>query len=741
MVKRSSRQRRYSDGTIDVDIWLAGVDKMHPPDEQAILKSACELAKQYGAKVPVIANEPGDCFTQGLIVADILVDLNLDAYSIAAGLIYYAFVYATLPLTVIKDSLGHKVEYLVLGLQQLDHLHARNPFHVKERELREHSLQNLRKMLLAVVNDIRVVLIKIAIQICNMRMAFDQDAELRTKLALEAREIYAPLANRLGIGHLKWELEDLAFRFLDPESYKSIASQLAERRMDREKYIADVGADLTEALKKEGITAKVSGRAKHIFSIWRKMQRKGVGYKEIYDILAIRVLVNTVTDCYAALGVVHTLWQHLPKEFDDYIARPKANGYRSLHTAVVGSDAKVMEIQIKTKQMHHQAELGVASHWRYKEGVKHEPDYESKLVNLRQLIDWSSDYKYDAETEEALHTELDEERIYVFTPNGDVIDLPKGATALDFAYHIHTELGHRCRGAKVNGKIIPLSQPLNSGQQVEVITAKSGGPSRDWISSHLNYLATSKARAKVHQWFKKQDRSQNIQDGRDILQREFKRLNVDNINLAELAANIHGCNSEEDLLADLGSGDIRVAQVLGALQRLRSPVALPKPAMAHELTKTKAAAKPTEISIDGVGELIFHMAGCCHPILGDEIIGYITLGEGVSIHRQDCPNIVHISDDKRARLINVAWGGKTSDVYEVAIIVKAYNRQWLLKDLSAALNSEDVDIVNVNTLSQRTDQLATFKFNLSVPSLQVLGKVLAKLQHIPNVTEVYREKG
>jgi len=743
MVKIREIHSRLPDGSIDLKNWLSKIAHGRTERESDLIKHACNLAKEYGENVAVIPHEPGSCYEQGLTTAEILTDLGLDAESLAAAIVYYSHVAAKLSLIRIKNELGVNVAGLISGLLQIDNIHASNPFHVDNLETRAQSLNNLRKMLLAVVEDIRVVLIKISIHVCNMRFACHQALAIRTKLAMEAREIYGPLANRLGIGQLKWELEDLSFRFLEPATYKSIATKLDERRIDREAFVADIVTTLAEALKREGIAAELSGRAKHIFSIWRKMQRKMVSYNEIYDIRAIRVLVDEITDCYAALGVVHTLWQHIPKEFDDYIACPKANGYKSLHTAVVGPDGKVMEIQIRTKTMHKQSELGVAAHWRYKEGSKRDVEYEEKLNSLRQLLNWQEEIRNegsnteDIDADDALKIDLVEDRIYVFTPKGEVVDLPKGATALDFAYHIHTDIGHRCRGAKVNGKIVPLTKPLSSGVKVEIITVKEGGPSRDWINSHFKYLVTTKAKAKVQQWFKKLDNPQNIQHGLDIIHREFKRLNVDKLDLKDLAAHIAHCTSEEELLAGLGSGNIKVAQLLGAIQRMNSPLQLAKPALALNAPQK---IKKTEITVGGVGNLICHMARCCHPIPGDEIIGYITLGEGISVHRKDCINILQIKENKLSRLVEVNWGGKIHNPYEVVVVIKVYNRQELLKEVFSILAAEAVDVLNINTAVLKNTHITKFRLNLAVPSLEVLGRVLSRLQQIPNIIEVYRDK-
>lgn len=731
MVKVRAAQPLLADGTIDIDAWIKKIMSRRTAQDEKLIQTACAL----------VTNLPD--WQQGLSVAEILDDLGLDTASLAAGIIYNSFHNGKLNTKQIKDNLGTEISTLVQGVQAMDLVHERNPLKINNTEVAQENLHNLRKMLLAVVEDVRVVLIKLAAHTCAMRFAVKSSEDLKLQLAYEAKEIYGPLANRLGIGQIKWELEDFAFRFLQPEIYKNIAKLLSERRLDREQYITEVKSQIKAALLQQGIHAETYGRVKHIYSIWRKMQRKAIGYNEIYDVRALRIIVPTVTECYAALGVVHTLWQHIPKEFDDYIANPKSNGYKSLHTAVIGPFGKPLEIQIRTRQMHEQAELGVAAHWRYKEGSEHEPYYEKKLNQLRQIINWQDELVLDGEAVESLRAEFFGDRVYVFTPRGDVIDLPVGATAIDYAYHIHSSIGERCRGAKINGKMIPLNQPLSNGAQIEILTAKEGGPSRDWLNPHLKYIVTSKAKAKIAQWFKQQNRQQNIHDGRENLNRELKRLGFDHVSIKELANLIPNCHNEEDLLAGLGNGDIKMSQVLGALQRLKHPpqmlpVTVQQINLKHEHTVTKPTGKNAEIVVAGIDNLMSHMARCCKPIPGDEIIGYITLGEGVSIHRQDCINVLQVSEAKKARLIAVQWGTKVSNNYAVDIVIKSYNRRGLVRDISSVVAGEDVDIITIQSLTDKESNKADFKLKIEVPSIDVLGKVLAKIQQIPNIIEVFR---
>lgn len=728
MVKVRDTPSVDEDGSFDLLAWLKHVCAHRAEEDEILLRKTAEL----------LANSTN--LSHGILTTEILDELGLDTASLAAGLIYEAYRNNNINDDVIKNNLNPEIFKLVQGVQEMDLVHERNPLRINKEDIAQETLHNLRKMLLAVVEDVRVVLIKLAAHLCAMRLATHADEKIKHQLALEAKEIYAPLANRLGIGQLKWELEDYAFRFLNPDIYKNIAKLLDERRIDREKYITKVKQELIAALSAQEIKAEIFARVKHIYSIWRKMQRKMIGYNEIYDVRALRIIVPTISDCYAALGVVHTLWQHIPKEFDDYIANPKNNGYKSLHTAVIGPEGKALEVQIRTQQMHDQAELGVAAHWRYKEGSQHEPYYEKKLNQLRQLLNWQDELVLDSDTVEALRAEFFADRVYVFTPRGDVVDLPNGATAIDFAYHIHSSVGDRCRGARVNGKMIQLNQPLTNGAQVEILTSKEGGPSRDWLNPHLKYIVTSKAKAKIQQWFKQQNRQQNIHDGHNLLMHELKRLGFEHISIKELAHHVSNTNNnEDDLLAGLGNGDIKMSQVTGALQRLKHPaqemlsIAIPKQAHGSPGKHTHA-----EVIIAGVDNLVSHMARCCKPIPGDEIIGYITLGEGIAIHRQDCINILQISDDKKARLIAVEWGNKVSNNYSVDIAIKAYNRRGLVRDISAVVAAEDVDIINMESFTDKDNNKADFKIKIEVPSLDILGRVLAKIQQIPNIIDVYR---
>jgi len=595
----------------------------------------------------------------------------------------------------------------------------------------------LRKMLLAIITDPRLVLIKLAAVLNQLRESKDAPPAERERIARETREIYAPLANRLGVWQLKWELEDWSFRYLDPEGYKRIAGLLASKRVDRERYIEDTIRTIQTELAKVGIQCEVAGRPKHIFSIWRKMQRKGLSFEQLYDIRAVRVLVNSIADCYAALGIVHSLWPYIPGEFDDYIATPKDNLYRSLHTAVIGPGKLPVEIQIRTREMHEHAELGVAAHWKYKEGGKTNPAYEQKILWLRQILEptdregneWGDDFL------ERVRSEIFEDRVYALSPRGEVIELPRGATPLDFAYHVHTELGHRCRGAKVNGRMVPLNHVLNNGDQVEIITAKQSNPSRDWLVPSLGYLASQRNRSKVRAWFRKQDEDQNRQQGKQLLERELQRLAIHSVTLDELVTEFKFTTPEQLYLA-VGEGEITVAQITGAIQRRAQPQELPSVVPRRQPTAT--TRQSSGITVDGVDDLLSHMARCCGPVPPEAIQGYITLGRGVSIHRQECANLKRLAIDHPERVIPVEWGSGDDRSFPVEVNVRAFDRRGLVRDISSVLADSKINIHAMNTVTDAGDGIADMNLKMTVHDLQELSSVLSRIQGLPNVLSARR---
>lgn len=597
------------------------------------------------------------------------------------------------------------------------------------------SAEGLRRLLLAIIRDLRVVLILLARQLARMRAAAALDEDSRRRLAQLTADIHAPLANRLGIWQLKWELEDLAFRYLQPDTYRRIARLLDEKRGDRERFIEDAKARLRAALREAGITAEVAGRPKHIYSIWKKMQRKDVPFSDLYDIRAVRVLVEDVTACYAALGVAHSLWSPVPAEFDDYIANPKGNHYRSLHTAVVGPEGKTLEIQIRTHDMHAHAELGVAAHWRYKEGGGGDSEFERKIAWMRQLLE-GKEGEEEGALLAGLSTELIEDRVYLLTPQGQVIDLPRGGTVLDFAYHVHTEVGHRCRGAKVNGRIVPLTFAPRSGDRVEILTGKVSEPRRDWLLTGSGYLVSGRARDKVRAWFHKLDQARNLQAGRDLLDRELKRLALHQIELAEVLPKFR-LPRIEDLYLAIALGDITCSQVARVLHEISH--GKPEPEAAKPTATAVKAPKPDRgLTIEGVGNLLTQLARCCQPVAGDPILGFLTRGRGVSIHREDCPSMQHLAARHPERVLPVEWGRRGGQSYQVDVLVRGIDRKWLLKDLTNVIGVANAHVLGVNSRVDPADASAELKFALKVNDFQQLGDLLGKMSAVPGVVEVRR---
>ncbi|MDR3389132.1 MAG: bifunctional (p)ppGpp synthetase/guanosine-3',5'-bis(diphosphate) 3'-pyrophosphohydrolase [Rudaea sp.] len=594
------------------------------------------------------------------------------------------------------------------------------------------SAEGLRRLLLAIILDLRVVFILLARQLARMRAAASASPEQRRELAQLAGDIHAPLANRLGIWQLKWELEDLAFRYLHPDTYRRIAALLDERRQDRERFIAAAMGALRRALAEAGIQADIAGRPKHIYSIWKKMQRKGGDFSTLYDIRAVRVLVKDVAACYAALGVVHTLWPPVPSEFDDYIARPKGNHYQSLHTAVIGPEGKTLEVQIRSHDMHAHAEGGVAAHWRYKEGGGGDESFERKIAWMRQLLEAKDEPDDDAALLAGFRTDILEDRVYLLTPQGQVMDLPRNATVLDFAYHVHTDVGHRCRGAKVNGRIVPLQFQPASGDRVEILTGKTLEPRRDWLSAQHAYLTTHRAREKVRTWFKRVDHDANLSAGRAILDKELKRLAFGNVELDTLPPRFH-LQTLEELLVALALGDVSTGQVARALHEMHTPPALPAPQVPRAPKRDKDA-----VVIEGVGNLLTTLARCCQPLPGDAIVGYITRGRGVSIHRTDCASFARLRARDANRAIEVEWGGARAQAYEVDLLVRGYDRKWLHKDVTNVIAAANVHLLAVNTRVDSASGLATMNFAVRVTDFEQLSMLLGRLSGVPNVIEARR---
>lgn len=733
-------------GKVDIVRWIARLPQIdHTSENDKRLLEAAQFAERFDntpAQGLAIWGDDYSRFLTGLEMAEILADLNLDMDTLVAAILYRTVRDGAQSIQDIRPLFGDTVAHLIEGVVQMAAITQTKAVVEDTKVLGSKQAQqdHIRKMLVALVDDVRVALIKLAERTCAIR-AVKNNEERRYKVAREVFEVYAPLAHRLGIGHIKWELEDLSFRYLQPEEYKHIARQLDERRLDRQQFINNVISQLQQEMKAARIEGEVFGRAKHIYSIWRKMQRKKINFSQVYDIRAVRILVKETRDCYTMLGVVHTLWKAIPNEFDDYIALPKENGYRSLHTAVIGPDAKVLEVQIRTYDMHEEAEFGVCAHWQYKGADKAtgSDGYEEKIAWLKQVLDEHDESdNFGAVAEDMAH-DITQDKIYVFTPDGHVVELSHGATPLDFAYRVHTEIGHRCRGAKVNGRIVPLTYQLDTGQQIEIITGKEAEPSREWLRPSLGYLKTPKARAKVKAWFKQRDRDKNILTGKTLLEREFKRLSFNGVDFKVIAAEM-GYATVDDLFAAAGSGDIGASQALKAAQKLNA-VENPQ----YELSpawKTDAPSKQgnnqDEIRVSGVGNMLTQMANCCKPLPGDLIGGYVTLTRGVSVHRLDCPQFLRLQEIERERIIEVSWGHQPVATYPVDIRIEAYDRSGLLRDITTLLANEKVNVLAVKTRSDKSNNTANMQLTIEISGIEWLSRLLARINQLPNIISVSR---
>ncbi len=722
--------------TADLDSLLEIAGKHLPPEDLDLIKRAYEVAEEAHRGQLRMSGDP--YILHPLATAITLAGLHLDATAIAAGLLHDVPEDTGRPLVKLEQQFGPEVAKLVDGVTKLsrvrwvprDQSGDGSAKDKRKDEEQAYWAENVRKMFLAMADDIRVVLIKLADRLHNMKTLGYLPPEKRKRIAQETMEIYAPLANRLGIWQLKWQLEDLAFRHMNPSKYKEIAASLKSRRTVRERYISRAVGILEEEIAKTGVDAEISGRPKHIYSIYRKMERRGTDISHIYDLQAVRIIVNEVRDCYTVLGIVHSLWHPLPGQFDDYIASPKESMYQSLHTTVLGLDAKPLEIQIRTREMHQLAEYGVAAHWRYKEGVKSDAKFDAKVAWLRQLMDWQQDMMIGAqEFVDSLRTDIFQDQVYVFTPKGSIKDLPTGATPLDFAYRIHTDVGHRCVGAKVNGRLVPLDYQLKNGDIVEIVTSKtSRGPSRDWLNPNLNYIKTAHARDKIRQWFKRQQRDDNIARGREMLEKELKRLGLDQTKLEDVSSAFK-YDKLDDFLAAIGYGDINTHQVA---QKLAPP---PEEELPHTVA-TLPVSTPRGIQVQGVGDLLTRLARCCNPVPGDPIVGYITRGKGVTVHRADCPSIQN--EDEPERLVKVEWGRVEQQTFPVNIRVEAWDREGLVRDVAAAVADEKVNI-SAASVTVHKDRTSTLTMTLEIVSIDRLARVLAKIEGIKDVFSVTRD--
>jgi GTP diphosphokinase / guanosine-3',5'-bis(diphosphate) 3'-diphosphatase len=723
----------------------------HLPDtyniaDRELVQRAYRVAEEAHREQKRNSGEP--YINHCLAVAHILADLRVPPEVVAAGLLHDTVEDTTVSLEDIRRDFGEVVASLVDGVTKLSNLPrvSHNGSDATGQALADSNevellktpaplgrradvvSETLRKTFLAMGDDVRVVLIKLADRLHNMRTLGYMPEEKRRRIGKQTLEIYAPLANRLGIWQIKWELEDLAFRYAEPDKYKEIADQLTERRPVREAQVTQILEELKRILIQNNINADISGRPKHIYSIYRKMQKKGKSFDLVRDLRAVRLIVPDVPSCYATLGLIHTHWRPIPGEFDDYIAAPKDNFYQSLHTAVIYDDGKPLEVQIRTAEMHQNAEFGIAAHWKYKEGTPRDKSYEQRITWLRRMMEWRGDVDDAQEFVESMKTDVFQDRVYIFTPRGDIIDLPGGSTPIDFAYHIHTDIGHRCRGARVNGKLVPLEYELKTGDQVEILTAKRGGPSRDWLNPNLGLVKTQRARAKIKVWFKKQDYEQNLSSGRNILERELGRLGIgEKTNFEKLSREME-FRTPDDFYVALGTGDLSVSKIVKKLSEDEENAdILTAGTPAGEMASADA------VDVVGLKGLLTNIAKCCNPTPGDEIVGYITRGRGATVHRQDCPNILRMRE--RERLVSVSWGSRVR-TYSVPVRIHAYDRQGLMGDISNLLNNEGVNIADVTVKTNQN--LADIKLVIEVRDIEQLSRILIRIENLPNVMEAHR---
>jgi guanosine-3',5'-bis(diphosphate) 3'-pyrophosphohydrolase len=708
------------------------------PNDRSLIERAYYKAEKAHEGQRRKSGEP--YFTHCVAVAHILAEMKLDAEAVAAALLHDTLEDTDVMLEELRSEFGESVAELVDGVSKLTNM----PINVDSHSRRhDRELEYIRKMLLAMGHDVRVVLVKLADRLHNMRTLGYMPPHKQQQIARETLDIFAPLANRLGIWQFKWELEDLSFRYLNPEEYKRIATYITERRADREQYMNKIINTLRAELEKYGIyNATITGRPKHIYSIYSKMERKKLPFDQIYDVRAVRVIVADKPVCYIALGVVHNLWRPIPGEFDDYIASPKDNFYQSLHTAVLDNEGKTIEVQIRTWDMHEHAEYGIAAHWRYKEGRKErDVDFERRLSFLRRLMEFGPEADSAETFLSTMKSEVFQDRIYAFTPKGDIYDLPVGSTPIDFAYHIHTEIGHRCRGAKVHGRLVGLDYNLKTGDQVEILTSKRGGPSLDWLNPNLGYVKTSRAKTKIRHWFRKQNRDKHLASGRELLERELKRLGVTDSMTFDSVAQLFNYERVEDFMVAIGAGDINSSQI--ATRILETERQLSKKQMLETMlqptprpTPLRIAPQPgTGVNIMGTGGLLVHLARCCSPMPGDEIVGYVTRGRGVTVHRKDCANIHSSSEPER--MVDVDWGRATDEQrYSVPVEIVAYDREGLMRDISIVIADAGVNMSSVNVSTRQN--IATFQLIIEITSIDQLTRILTRLEGVENVVEARR---
>jgi len=745
---------------MEIETLLTKLPKSYSPADRELVERAYNFANLAHADQTRASGEP--YINHCLSVAKILAEMRVPPQVVSAGLLHDVVEDTNITLDDIQKDFGEEVSKLVDGVTKLTQLPRVSrgdqqkkilikeqkerevaerrgeiaPDEEEERRLksRKHDLssETLRKTFLAMGEDVRVVLIKLADRLHNMRTLSHLPSDKQQRISQQTLDIFAPLANRLGIWQMKWELEDLAFRYVNPNRYREIAENLAKRRIDREREVNNIKIKLESVLEKSGIKSEVSARPKHIYSIYNKMLRKGVPFDMVHDVRGVRIIVPDEPACYATLGIIHSNWRPIPGEFDDYIAAPKDNFYRSLHTAVNYDDGKTLEIQIRTPQMNQNAEYGIAAHWRYKEGATRDEDYERRILWLRSLMEWRQDVEDAHEFVDSMKSDVFEDRVYVFTPRGDIIDLPNGSTPIDFAYQVHTDVGHRCRGAKVNGKLISLDKKLMTGDKVEILAAKRGGPSLDWLNPNLGMVKTQRARGKIKQWFKRQAREKNMSQGKTMLDKELRRLGMTDTNLDHLAHEFDLKNVEE-LYVSIGTGDLPVARIVRHLTLGEKEEE--KEYLAPIITRPETTIDSSSVSVLGLKGLLTIMAKCCNPVPGDEIVGYITRGRGATIHRKDCPNILQVKD--RERLVSVSWG-EPKTTYPIPVRIKAYDRDGLMKDVSTLIADENVNMPKVK--AETSKNVAVFDLVLEVRDIVQLSRLLDRLENLPNVLEARRVK-
>ena len=739
---------------------LEALPKTYTPADRELIERAYRVADKAHHGQTRASGEP--YISHCLAVASILAEMRVPSEVVAAGLLHDTIEDTPITLDDIMRDFSKEIAVLVDGVTKLTQLPrvSRGDQHADDesREVKDKQLasrrgmldpdeeadqiarsrrydvvsETLRKTFLAMGDDVRVILIKLADRLHNMRTLGHLPEQKRKRIAQQTMDIFAPLANRLGIWQMKWELEDLSFRFIDPSTYKDIAQNLAERRIDREQEMRTIIAKLQAILSQAGIHADISGRPKHIYSIFKKMYRKGVPFEMVFDVRGVRIIVPNIQSCYTALGLIHTHWRPIPNEFDDYIAAPKDNFYQSLHTAVLFDDGKTLEVQIRTPEMDQSAEYGIAAHWRYKEEFSRDEEYERRILWLRSLMEWRQDVEDAKEFVDGLKSDVFEDRVYVFTPRGDIIDLPVGSTPIDFAYHVHTDVGHRCRGAKVNGKLVSLDYVLKTGEKVEILAAKRGGPSLDWLNPNLGLVKTQRARAKIKRWFKRQAREKNINQGKTLLEKELRRLGLTNINIDRLAREFEQRNVD-DFYEAIGNGDLAVGRIVNHLTLTEEEEEIDLEQLTRPPSESLAVSQDN-VTVLGLKGLLTVMAKCCNPTPGDAIVGYITRGRGATIHRSDCPNIMRIRD--RERLVRVTWG-EVKSTYPVPVRIKAYDRNGLMKDVSTLITEEGINMVKVS-VDVNKKNLAVFDIVLEVRDLAELSKILDKLENLANVVEAQR---